>query len=83
LCDIVGINNRNLDTLQIDLNVTKKILLSCNKNKNLILSESGIYSKNNILYLRECGADAFLIGTSLMENIDKIGTEINELYFTY
>jgi indole-3-glycerol phosphate synthase len=83
LCDIVGINNRNLDTLQIDLNVTKKILLSCNKNNNLILSESGIYSKNNISYLKECGADAFLIGTSLMENIDKIGTEINELYFTF
>ena len=79
----IGINNRNLDTLEIDLNVTKKILLSCNKNNNLILSESGIYSKNNILYLKECGADAFLIGSSLMENIDKIGTEINELYFTF
>ena len=83
LCDIVGINNRNLDTLQIDLNTTKKILSSCDKFKNLILSESGIYSKNDIIYLKECGADAFLIGTSLMENISNIGTEINEFYLTY
>jgi len=83
ICDIIGINNRNLDTLQIDLNVTKKILSSCNKNKNLVLSESGINSKDDIIFLKESGADAFLIGSSLMENISNLGDEINKLYLTY
>ncbi len=83
LCEIIGINNRNLNTLDIDLDVTKKILLSCNKYNNLILSESGIHSKDDIRYLKGFGADAFLIGTSLMENVSTLGTEINELYLTF
>ncbi len=83
LFDIIGINNRNLDTLEIDLDVTKNILLSADKYDNIILSESGIYSKKDILYLKESGADAFLIGTSLMENINNLGRKIKELYFAY
>lgn len=83
LYDIIGINNRDLDTLKIDLDVTKKILSSCDKNNNLILSESGIGSKDNIKYLKESGADAFLIGTSLMKNISTLGKEINEFYLAY
>ena len=83
LFDIIGINNRNLDTLKIDLAVTKTILSSCEKYGNLILSESGIYSKKDIQFLKESGADAFLIGTSLMENISDLEKEINELYMAY
>ena len=83
LFDIIGINNRNLDTLKIDLDTTKQILQSCSKGNNLVLSESGIYSKEDIVYLKKFGADAFLIGTSLMENIENLGTEINKLYLAY
>jgi len=83
LFDIIGINNRNLDTLKIDLDVTKTILSSCEKYGNVILSESGIYSKKDIQFLKEWGADAFLIGTSLMENITDLEKEINELYMAY
>ncbi len=83
LFDIIGINNRNLDTLKIDLGTTKQILQSCGKDNNLILSESGIHSKTDIIYLKEFGADAFLVGTSLMEHIDNLGTEINRLYLAY
>jgi indole-3-glycerol phosphate synthase len=83
LFDIVGINNRNLDTLKIDLDTTKQILQSCSKGNNLILSESGIYSEEDIVYLKKFGADAFLIGTSLMENIENLGREINKLYLAY
>jgi indole-3-glycerol phosphate synthase len=83
LFDIIGINNRNLDTLKIDLDTTKQILQSCSKGNNLVLSESGVYSKEDIVYLKKFGADAFLIGTSLMENIENLGTEINKLYLAY
>ena len=83
ICDIIGINNRNLDNLTIDLNITKEILSLCNKNNNLILSESGINSKEDINYLKKFGADAFLVGTSLMENINLLEKGINDLYLAY
>jgi indole-3-glycerol phosphate synthase len=83
ICDIIGINNRNLDNLTIDLNITKEILSLCDKNNNLILSESGINSKEDINYLKKSGADAFLVGTSLMENINLLGKGINDLYLAY
>ena len=67
--DIIGINNRNLDTLEINLETTKQILENFQKSK-IVLSESGIKSTKDIKFLRDCGADAFLIGTSIMKNPD-------------
>ena len=67
--DIIGINNRNLDTLEINLETTKQILENFQKSK-IVLSESGIKSTNDIKFLHDCGADAFLIGTSVMKNPD-------------
>ena len=67
--DIIGINNRNLDTLEINLETTKQILENSQKSK-LILSESGITSSEDIKFLYDCGADAFLIGTSIMKSSD-------------
>ena len=43
--DLVGINNRNLATLNIDLNTTKEILEKNPKNGKTIISESGIKTK--------------------------------------
>lgn len=67
--DLLGINNRNLDTLEIDLNVTKNILKD-RKEKRIILSESGIESPKDIKFLHECGTDAFLVGSSIMKSRD-------------
>ena len=67
--DILGINNRNLDTLEIDLNTTKKILKDRKENR-IIISESGIESTKDIKFLHESGADAFLVGSSIMKNKD-------------
>lgn len=65
--DLVGINNRNLDTLEIDINTTKKLLEGHTKNR-LIISESGIESPQDIVFLKNCGADAFLVGSSIMKS---------------
>jgi len=65
--DIIGINNRNLDTLEINLETTKQILENYHESK-IILSESGINSVGDVKFLRDCGADAFLIGTSIMKS---------------
>ncbi|MFY9301027.1 MAG: indole-3-glycerol-phosphate synthase [Candidatus Nitrosotenuis sp.] len=67
--DLIGINNRNLDTLKIDINTTKKILDGFEKNR-LIISESGIETPDDIRFLKKCGADAFLVGSSIMKNQD-------------
>lgn len=65
--DMVGINNRNLDTLEIDINTTKNLLENQKKSK-ITLSESGISSPEDIKFLKKCGADAFLIGSSIMKS---------------
>ena len=65
--DIIGINNRNLDTLKIDLNTTKNILENTDYSKTVI-SESGIESEDDIRFLHKCGAKGYLIGTAIMKN---------------
>jgi indole-3-glycerol phosphate synthase len=70
--DLIGINNRNLSTLKIDLNTTKQILQNNGKCNKTIVSESGIQTKTDLQFLKAAGADAFLIGSSIMltENIE-------------
>jgi indole-3-glycerol phosphate synthase len=64
--DLIGINNRNLATLKVDLNVTKRILKRNPSNQKLVVSESGICDPADLQFLRSCGAKAFLIGSAVM-----------------
>ncbi|MGI9010483.1 MAG: indole-3-glycerol phosphate synthase TrpC [Nitrososphaeraceae archaeon] len=77
--DLIGINNRNLDNLKIDLDITEKLLKKFDKGKNVIVSESGINNTNQIKQLKNAGADAFLIGTSIMGKNKQIAIKIKEL----
>ncbi|HJM24981.1 MAG TPA: indole-3-glycerol-phosphate synthase [Nitrosopumilus sp.] len=79
--DIIGINNRNLDTLEIDLKTTETVLKEHDKSK-IILSESGIETPEDIQYLKKCGADAFLIGSSIMKS-DNIEEQVKKLVNAY
>jgi indole-3-glycerol phosphate synthase len=65
---LIGINNRNLNTLEVDINVTIALLQKFDKQNNIIISESGISKSDEITKLRSIGADAFLVGTSIMES---------------
>jgi indole-3-glycerol phosphate synthase len=76
---LIGINNRNLDNLQVDIANTERLLKRHGKGKCLIISESGISKPEDIRYLRNAGADAFLVGTSIMETSD-VGAKVAELY---
>ena len=75
--DIIGINNRNLDTLKIDLNTTKHILEKSDYSK-IVISESGIRTQEDIRFLHKCGADAYLVGSSIMQT-DDIQTAVQNL----
>jgi len=79
--DIIGINNRNLDTLEIDLKTTE-LVLSDYDDSRIILSESGINTSEDIRYLKKCGADAFLIGSSIMKS-DNIEEQVRKLVNSY
>ena len=76
--DIIGINNRDLKTLKIDLNNTFIIKKEIPSDK-IVISESGIKTRDDILRLESAGIDAVLIGTSFMEAKD-IGKKIEELF---
>lgn len=71
--DLVGINNRDLRTLEVDLQITEKILKKHESTSKVVVSESGVMTPKDLLFLRGCGAQAFLIGSAVMmaENIEQ------------
>ncbi len=64
---IIGINNRDLRTLRVDLGVTKR-LAGYVPSDTILISESGIKTAEDIRFLIEAGAKAALIGTVLMHS---------------
>jgi len=76
--DLIGINNRDLRTLEVDLEVTRRILKKKCFHEKLIISESGIKSPADVRFLHECGAHAFLVGSSIMRssNIQEMVKEL-------
>lgn len=67
--DLVGINNRNLKTFETRLEVSATLLPDFPPDL-ISVSESGIATAQDISYLRTYGADAFLVGESLMRHED-------------
>jgi indole-3-glycerol phosphate synthase len=74
---IIGINNRDLETLAIDLNTTFELKKEIPPEK-MTVSESGIRTRRDVLMLQNAGVDAMLVGTSFMEAGD-IAQQIDEL----
>lgn len=70
-CDIIGINNRNLKTFDVDLNTTSKLADKI-PYEAVLVSESGMKNKEDLLNVRNQGADGVLIGETFMRsgNID-------------
>ncbi len=62
---MIGINNRDLKTFTTDLNVTFRLAKRIPSDK-LIISESGIHSRDDVTKLMEAGVHAMLIGESLI-----------------
>jgi indole-3-glycerol phosphate synthase len=72
--DLVGINNRDLRTLEVDLGATLRILEGHRGGETPIVSESGIRTPEDLLFLRGCGAQAFLIGSAIMASGNLVET---------
>ncbi len=74
---IIGVNNRNLKTFNVDLNTTAELsgLLG---NDVILVSESGIGKKEDLDFLKSSGIDAVLVGEHLMRS-EKIKSKVAEL----
>ena len=73
---IIGINNRNLKTFEVDLKTTEK-LMNYIPHDRVVVSESGIKTQDDMRYLKDLGVNAVLIGETFMR-ADSINEKIKE-----
>jgi indole-3-glycerol phosphate synthase len=76
--DLYGINNRNLTTFKLDLSTTEQVLAKNGHVDRPVVSESGIEHRRDIVRLKKAGANAFLVGTSIMKSSD-VEAKVREL----
>ena len=75
---LIGINNRNLNTLEVSLNTSIKLSKILNSHKNPLICESGIHSTENIKFIIDnAGIYNFLIGESLLKS-QSIGSKLKQ-----
>lgn len=74
---LIGINNRDLHTLEVDLKTTEKLITLIPKDRVLVV-ESGIKSRQDVMFLKILGISAVLIGEAFMEAQD-IKAKVEEI----
>jgi indole-3-glycerol phosphate synthase len=73
---LIGINNRNLKTFKVDLATTERLAARVHsaapagRSRPLLVAESGIHTRADVERLAKCGAQAMLVGESLMRQGD-------------
>jgi indole-3-glycerol phosphate synthase len=75
--ELIGINNRDLKTFHTDIATTFRLRESLPSDK-IVVSESGIYTHEDVTKLAEANVNAILVGESLMRSAD-IGAKVREL----
>ena len=82
---LIGVNNRDLKTFKVDLATTERLAAKlyaspATRHPPLLVAESGIHTRADVVRLEKCGAGAILVGESLMRGSD-ITTKVRELLF--
>jgi indole-3-glycerol phosphate synthase len=75
---LLGINNRDLKTMKVDLGTTLR-MAELVEDRNVLVSESGIHTRQDLNKLADAGIRAVLVGESLMRSED-IGAKVRELF---
>ncbi|UOQ87209.1 indole-3-glycerol phosphate synthase TrpC [Gracilibacillus salinarum] len=65
---IIGINNRDLKTFEVDLAITEKLAERIDTSKTLVISESGMKEKADVERVRNAGARGILVGETMMRS---------------
>uniref|UniRef100_A0A224X4B8 indole-3-glycerol-phosphate synthase n=2 Tax=Hypericum TaxID=55962 RepID=A0A224X4B8_9ROSI len=73
--ELIGINNRNLETFEVDISNTKKLLEGergriIRERDIIVVGESGLFTPDDISYVQEAGVRAVLVGESLVKQDD-------------
>ena len=92
--NLIGVNNRNLKTFQADLATTERLAARLTERRassvesqtsslqmpasTLLVAESGIHTRTDVVRLARCGARAILVGESLIRS-GNVQTKVNEL----
>jgi indole-3-glycerol phosphate synthase len=80
---LVGVNNRNLKTFQVDLGTAERLAAHLRRASRalrppVLVAESGIHTRSDVQRVASCGAHAILVGESLMKQKDT-GAKVKEL----
>jgi indole-3-glycerol phosphate synthase len=79
---VIGVNNRDLKNFQVDLGTTERLAAKLragpDRAEKLLVAESGINTRADVQRLANCGAQAILVGESLMRHAD-IKAKVSEL----
>lgn len=70
-CKFIGINNRDLKTFHVDLATTER-LRPILPDDAIVVAESGVFTREDAQRLKSAGADALLVGESLMKSGDAV-----------
>lgn len=65
---IIGVNNRNLKTFDVDLATTERLAKQIDTSKTLLISESGIKTTADVERLKNAGAKGILVGETMMRS---------------
>jgi len=76
--DLVGINNRDLKTLNVNLDITRRVMSKADRHEKIVVSESGIHTPDDVRFLHSCGTKAFLVGSALMR-AENVKEKVREL----
>ncbi|KAK1561166.1 hypothetical protein Q3G72_035109 [Acer saccharum] len=73
--ELIGINNRSLETFEVDISNTKKLLEGergqmIREKDIIVVGESGLFTPDDIAYVQEAGVKAVLVGESIVKQSD-------------
>ncbi|WP_208591753.1 indole-3-glycerol phosphate synthase TrpC [Gracilibacillus suaedae] len=67
---IIGINNRDLKTFEVDLATTERLAEKIDTTKTLLISESGMKEKSDVERVQKVGAKGILVGETMMRSVN-------------
>lgn len=76
--DIIGINNRDLKTFEVDLETTEDLASMIIDSETILVSESGIQKSEDVIEVANAGANVILVGETFMRS-DDLTTTFNDL----
>ncbi|KAK8568934.1 hypothetical protein V6N13_106815 [Hibiscus sabdariffa] len=73
--ELIGINNRSLETFEVDISNTKKLLEGergqlIRQKDIIVVGESGLFTPDHVAYMQEAGVKAVLVGESIVKQSD-------------